>query len=371
MGMAADEASELLDHIYEAAAVPDKWPDVLDRLAHMAGAVGTFLLTTDPQNMRWTSSESVKELGNDFLEGRWHERNPRMARLVLRREAGFLREIDLFTSTEMDSDPTFTEFLRPRGFGWAAGTVVQVPSDDVLAFSIERRFADGPIDHGIIQELNALRPHLARAALMSARLGLKRVQGMAETLTMIGLPSAVLRADGKVVATTPQFEQIGKQVISRGFGRIALAHPGANALLCEAIEDLNSGELQFGTKSIAVPATAESAAMVVHVIPVRRSAHDIFGPAMCILVVTPLVSSQTLPGDLLNGLFDLSPSEIRTANGLLAGATIVELAESLGLSKETIRTQVKAVFAKTGTARQSDLVSLLSNIKVPGSHQLQ
>jgi hypothetical protein len=318
--MSVDDASQLLDHIYEAAAVPDKWPDVLDRLAQMAGAVGTFLLTTDPHNMRWTSSESVRELGNDFLEGRWHERNPRMARLVLRRDAGFLREIDLFTSAEMDTDPTFTEFLRPRGFGWAAGTVVQVPTDDVLAFSIERRFADGPVDNGIVLQLNRLRPHLARAALMSARLGLKRVQGMAETLTMIGLPSAVLRGDGKVVATTALFEQIGKQVISRGFGRIALSHPGANALLCEAIENLNSDELRLGTKSIPIPSTAESAAMVVHIIPVRRSAHDIFGPAMCILVVTPLVSSQMLPEDLLNGLFDLSPSEIRAANGLLGGA---------------------------------------------------
>jgi hypothetical protein len=42
--------------------------------------------------------------------------------------------------------------------------------------------------------------------------------------------------------------------------------------------------------------------MVVHLIPVRRSAHDVFGLAMGILVVTPLGSSQTLPDDLLNGL---------------------------------------------------------------------
>jgi DNA-binding CsgD family transcriptional regulator len=68
---------------------------------------------------------------------------------------------------------------------------------------------------------------------------------------------------------------------------------------------------------------------------------------------------------LLNGLFDLSAAEIRVANGLLQGKTIEDLATNFGLSRETIRTQVKAVLNKTGTARQSDLVSLLAKVKVP------
>ena len=108
--------------------------------------------------------------------------------------------------------------------------------------------------------------------------------------------------------------------------------------------------------------------MIVHLLPVRRSAHDVFGRAMGILVITPLGSPQTLPGDLLNGLFDLSPSEIRAANGLLEGKTIETIATELGLSRETIRSQVKGVLAKTGTTRQSDLISLLANVKLPRWH---
>jgi DNA-binding CsgD family transcriptional regulator len=86
---------------------------------------------------------------------------------------------------------------------------------------------------------------------------------------------------------------------------------------------------------------------------------------MAILVITRLGSSKTLPDDLLNGLFDLSPAEIRAANGLLQGKSIEDIATNFGLSRETIRTQVKAVFAKTRVNRQSDLVSLLANVKIP------
>jgi DNA-binding CsgD family transcriptional regulator len=367
--MPLEESSQLLDLIYEAAAIPDLWPVVLDGMAKIAGGAGTLLITADPRTIRWTSSGALRQLGLDILEGHWHERNTRMERLLLYRHAGFVRDVDMWTPEEMDNDPSFRDLLRPRGFGWCGGFLVQVPSDDMLLFSVERHYVNGPIEYGAVGELNALRPHLARAALMSARLNMERAQGMADSLATMGLPSAVLLADGRVIATSPLFEQFGGQIVTRAFGRIALRNADANALLSEAIDNLNSGEFQFGAKSIAVPSEGGDAAVIVHLVPVRRSAHDIFGPAMGILVVTPLRSSQTLPDDLLNGLFDLSPAEIRAANGLLGGKTIDDLASEFGLSRETIRSQVKAVLAKTGTARQSDLASLLANVKIPQWHE--
>jgi hypothetical protein len=102
--MSREVSDQLLDLIYEAAAIPDRWPAVLDSLAEMTGGAGTFLITTDPKNFRWISSESVRQLGLDFLEGGWHERNPKMERLLLHRHSGFVREIDMFTAEEMDHE---------------------------------------------------------------------------------------------------------------------------------------------------------------------------------------------------------------------------------------------------------------------------
>src|SRR5579871_6383501 len=104
--------TNLLDAVYEAAAIPEKWPEALDGLAQLTGSVGTVLLTTDPKTLRWTSSEPVRQLVVEFLEGNWHERNPRMEKLVSHRNSGFVREIDMLTVEEIDRDPTFTELLR-------------------------------------------------------------------------------------------------------------------------------------------------------------------------------------------------------------------------------------------------------------------
>jgi hypothetical protein len=45
----SSETVPLLDLVYEAAAMPDLWPAVLDRMAGIAGGVGTFLITTSTQ----------------------------------------------------------------------------------------------------------------------------------------------------------------------------------------------------------------------------------------------------------------------------------------------------------------------------------
>ena len=48
------------------------------------------------------------------------------------------------------------------------------------------------------------------------------------------------------------------------------------------------------------------------------------------------------------------------------GDDLVRAASALGISTDTARTQLKAVFAKTETHRQSELVLLASRVRTPG-----
>jgi DNA-binding CsgD family transcriptional regulator len=56
--------------------------------------------------------------------------------------------------------------------------------------------------------------------------------------------------------------------------------------------------------------------------------------------------------------FDLTPAEIRTLERLLGGSSPVEIARDLRVALPTVRTHLSNIFAKTGTARQLDLVLL-------------
>jgi DNA-binding CsgD family transcriptional regulator len=67
----------------------------------------------------------------------------------------------------------------------------------------------------------------------------------------------------------------------------------------------------------------------------------------------------------LRSLFALTRAEARLARLLAQGVTLKEAERHLGVGRETIRTQLKAIFLKTNTNRQADLVRLLLN-GVPG-----
>jgi DNA-binding CsgD family transcriptional regulator len=58
----------------------------------------------------------------------------------------------------------------------------------------------------------------------------------------------------------------------------------------------------------------------------------------------------------LRDRFDLTPAEARLVVHLVTGTSLKSSARALGVGYETVRRQVKSVFHKTGTHRQSELV---------------
>lgn len=66
--------------------------------------------------------------------------------------------------------------------------------------------------------------------------------------------------------------------------------------------------------------------------------------------------------EVLARTFGLSPAEARLATLIAAGRSPEQAAQNLGLALDTVRNQLKVVFAKTQTHRQGELVALLSRL---------
>jgi DNA-binding CsgD family transcriptional regulator len=100
--------------------------------------------------------------------------------------------------------------------------------------------------------------------------------------------------------------------------------------------------------------------MILHLVPVRGAAHDLFSGAEAILAVTPVIPRQVPTAEVIQGLFDLTPAEAKVARAIAELQTVERIADTFGLSRETVRTQLKSVLAKTGVGRQADLTALLA-----------
>jgi DNA-binding CsgD family transcriptional regulator len=102
--------------------------------------------------------------------------------------------------------------------------------------------------------------------------------------------------------------------------------------------------------------------MIIHLLPVRGTVHDIFAGGQTLMVVSRLEHKAAPLPELLHGLFDLSPAEARLVGELATGLTLRDIIAVRNISMATLRTQVRAVLAKTGVRRLADLARLLAQI---------
>lgn len=172
--------------------------------------MGGILFTSNPFDTRFVATPSCQRIMEDFVEGGWMHRNTRMQRLFQSNLHGFVTEADFFTEEDLARDPLYTEFFWPRGVGWGTGTLIRVPTGDLLMFHLERWRKDGCFEPEVVATLDSLRPHLARAALLSARLSDERARGAVTSLEAIGMPAAVISANGRVIAANTLLEGTGR-----------------------------------------------------------------------------------------------------------------------------------------------------------------
>jgi DNA-binding CsgD family transcriptional regulator len=354
-----DDLEAVVDAAYEAAVVPELWSGVLDGLARLSGARGGLLLTTNiDHDFRWLESACMSGCAEAFSQEGWGARNPRGARLAPMRYPGFVTDAMLFTEQEMDEDPFYSDFLARFGLRYGAGTMVQIPSGDILAITVE---GSHPISAEAVVRLDAVRPHLARAAVLSARLRLERARTAIDTLEKVGLPAAAVRPNGRVVLANRLLEKLDGSICILPFDRLASLHPASNEMLSCALGNIRHGRLS-DVRSIPVPGCDLNPPVVVHVLPVLGVAHDVFADALAIVIVTPVVMPGVHCADMLDTLFDLTPSEGRLTALIGSGLTPRLAAEKLNITEETARSTLKRVFSKVGVSRQSELTALLGSL---------
>jgi DNA-binding CsgD family transcriptional regulator len=81
-------------------------------------------------------------------------------------------------------------------------------------------------------------------------------------------------------------------------------------------------------------------------------------PAVAIIIEKPAAAAiADMPQ--LAGKFGLTKAEVKIMRGLLHGSTIADLAVESNRSRETIRSQLKSVFSKTGVNSQTELLRLV------------
>ncbi|MBL4618254.1 MAG: helix-turn-helix transcriptional regulator [Robiginitomaculum sp.] len=353
--------TELIDRIYEASFVPELWPNLLDDIAALTEGKGGLLLTVRDKMLNWTSSDNLEEVFGAYLKEGWFQRCDRRVCMFKKAHSEFLIENDYWTQEEFASNKVYEDFFRPRGLGFSAGTGVQVPTGDGIVFFVERTYERGPMEKNYVQQLNDLRPHLARSAFVASRLGLQSATSASEALSKLGLATILLDAAGGAVQSHNLSDDISEHIIWGAHNRVILKDKNADVLFKNTMDALHQHPAS-PVKSFPIRGKDGQAALVGHIVPLSRSVLDIFAGSYAILILTPVTAKNVPTVDLVRSLFDFTASEARVARGLASGHSVEDIANEGGVALSTVRTQLRRIMEKTGCSRQAEVVALMANI---------
>jgi DNA-binding CsgD family transcriptional regulator len=95
------------------------------------------------------------------------------------------------------------------------------------------------------------------------------------------------------------------------------------------------------------------------VTPVRGFDLDASHPVRAIVFAGDPAQGGRPSNDTMRILFGLTPAECRLAMLLADGHRLTAITEMIGVSRNTVKSQLSSIYGKTGTSRQAQLMRLL------------
>jgi DNA-binding CsgD family transcriptional regulator len=139
-----------------------------------------------------------------------------------------------------------------------------------------------------------------------------------------------------------------------------IMNPAQHGALRKAVGEISGGQgLPLRRLEVARPSKKHPYRVLVMNVPNSGALPlGIAQPAAAVLVVDGESGPEPDPA-ILRELFSLTPAEARVTGRLVLGRSVEEIAQELGTSIETVRSQVRSILSKTSTTRQGEMISLV------------
>jgi DNA-binding CsgD family transcriptional regulator len=353
---------------------PELWNVFLEKLSALSGVTKAALLTHNvpksDHRMLATLGDGINDNENVRLYealyyqfDEWTLRFPRngLAGRVIRGEE-IWPEDSLYKST------FYNEFLRTVDVCQMA-CIASTPSVGALeTLSIYRGPHDNSFGTEVFDTLKILAPHL-RAALNMRRMLVKlesRVSDLENAVDVIVTGLVLLDAKGKCVLANNSARTVLDRrdglFLDRGFLSTSNSTESTRLreLILSAISTVETIDNQL-SRAMVISRT-QGMPLQIMVAPLSRENISTSGRAVAIVFIRDPEEQNGTPSEVFQMLFGLTRAEARLAIALLDGRSLSETAEIHGVSLETVRSQIKSIFQKTGTKRQAELVRILARV---------
>lgn len=360
-----DLFNELVSEIYEAALAPELWADVL---AHISNSLKTRSAILRAQDI---SSNQVGTYIMHNLDPAYQQQYrahfvhiDTLIPTIAEKPVGKVEQTNSMMDEEFFKGEFYNDFALPQGMKCTAGAVLLRRNSWLAVMGFHRNHRRGDFSEQEIMLFEKLIPHLQRSLKLNQKLwqANERYHASSRVLDELALGVILVDTAGKPLFLNRCAETCVNQgrALSLSKNTLRTSNSHDTQALHKLIFDATRSTLpQAGALALS---TSEGHMLSVMVTPVSQELSTRFQIGDSMVAAAIFISSheaQELSQEILCCLFSLTPAEARLAAALANGDSLECMAQRFGVSLNTVRTQLKSCFRKTGTSRQNELVKLV------------
>lgn len=364
--------------IYSAPGNDARWGEVIGEVCELVGAVEGAYLLINPEDLSTAgfatsgySDEHIRRYAG-YGGASTDIRFKYIDRLVPGR---VFREFEYVPDrSEYDASDWIKYQLATTGTYWCMSARISTHGLWHDYITVNRKHALGAHTDAQKADLQDLLPHLGRAAELHRTMSrlTQRFGAVLGVLDMLMVGLVLLDDQGRVAIANRAAREVceGTGAISLlADGRVRAWQPASDAKLQRLIADTAAaatGKGQSDGGSVVIAKRQGKGCVLAEMTPLRddgfADGDRLAGTALFLLDPE---SSRGISMEGLARIFGLTPTEHAVASDLAAGSSPAEIAEQRSRSVETIRSQIKRIFSKTGANSQVELLRLAAKLTPP------
>lgn len=370
------ETSDIVGSIYDCIAGEELWPQALTRIGRQVDGFLTTLAVFDTTS----NSARLAEVACDDPEAisalMEHAKDVPFFHLLQHMELDQPGPLErMFAMYGPDGEQVWKDGQLYRNFHARYGvlnsidTAVLKRRNRIGTLNISVKYAD--ISREQFGHVSLLAPHIRRAVTIHDLFEVERAENRLFRDIVDRLEHGVIIVSDTmgVLYANPAAElHLREQThIAVSGGRLTARFPRAQTALARAVWLGIADEVGLGSSGIDIPLGVTSHPAVAHVLPLqRRSAQNriehLAAAAVFIAVAGAVIQTAI---EAVAALFTLTPAEKRISSYVSDGMTRREIADAQGVSEGTVKSQLAAIYDKTGTSDQRSLQSLIRELTPP------
>jgi len=361
--------SHIVSLIYAAALSPAGWEEAMDEVHRgLASSTGTGVVHSSVLAFADGDSRSILGTLLPAAEEPYREHYGRIDHVLQELERGPLGAVR--TGDELIAPRTATEFytdwVRPNDIEDGLFVRLTAGATTVSFITAGSKRAASFYTQARINLFQELIPHLQQALRTQHHLTKRteHAQNFGEVVDRLSRGVAIVTKEMQIIDSNDAASQIlaERDGLRVSNGALAAATPSDDRQLRVLTYQALSADGVRRGGTMACQRISGKRDYVLHVMPLDPQTAEVpTRPLAMMLIVDPSREPPTAEG-LFRQLYGLTQAEASVAGSVLLGDGVGAISEHLSLSTATVRTHLRAIFAKTGTHRQAELVRLLSTV---------